>query len=154
MFGYFLRNYFSCWSKKRLHYLNYGSQTVFVASSHTSHIKIRYNTWSFDQQDINDGMEKRGRGLIDSSAAAMHTKVCPCALCLWFLISDLTLQFSLRTQKHARGGRRSTAAAAEGHWPRRRTVSAVAMRFIHRGNAVSASRCGHAVRKVRSPTYF
>ena len=31
-------------------------------------------------------------------------------------------------------------------------MSAVAMRF--RGNAVSASRCGRAVTKVRPPTYF
>ena len=37
-------------AKKRLHYLNYGSQTVFVASTHTSHIKICYDT-SFDQHD-------------------------------------------------------------------------------------------------------
>ena len=48
----------------------------------------------------------------------------------------------------------STAAGSQGHWPRAWTLPAVAMRFIGRGNVVSASRCGRAVRKVRPPTYF
>ena len=85
------------------------------------------------------------------SAAVRRTQVCLCVCCrvLFNLRSKPpTFLYGRRRREDAGAQQR----AAEGYWPWTRMLLAVEMRFIDRGNAVSASRCDRAVQKVRPPT--